>query len=43
MTKEIVIDFLYLDLNVCERCIGVNNVLDEAIEECTSILKKREY
>lgn len=41
MTKKIVIDFLYLDLYVCERCIGVNDVLDEALEECSSILKNQ--
>jgi len=41
--KEIVIDFLYLDLSVCERCQGTENNLDEAIDEASNILKAAGY
>lgn len=30
--RKVVIDYLYLDLNKCERCIGTDEVLDEVIE-----------
>lgn len=29
--KEIVIEYLYLDLNTCDRCVGTDEVLDEVI------------
>lgn len=29
--KEIAIDFLYLDLNTCERCMATDDTLDEAL------------
>lgn len=29
--KELAIDFLYLDLNTCDRCVGTDEVLDEVI------------
>ncbi|HET6784386.1 MAG TPA: DUF2703 domain-containing protein [Erysipelotrichaceae bacterium] len=38
--KKIEIDFLYLDLNVCERCQGSDKNLDEAIELIKPILTK---
>lgn len=41
--KEIVIDFLYLDLSVCERCQGTDKNLDEAISEVSSVLKAAGY
>ncbi|MGB7604425.1 MAG: DUF2703 domain-containing protein [Lutisporaceae bacterium] len=37
--KQILIDFLYLDLSVCERCQGTENNLDEAIREVAGVLK----
>lgn len=37
--KQILIDFLYLDLSVCERCQGTENNLDEAIAEVSGVLK----
>ena len=37
--KQLYIDFLYLDLSVCERCQGTENNLDEAIEEVSGVLK----
>ena len=33
--KQIKIDFLYLDLNVCERCQGTETNLDAAINGYT--------
>ena len=37
--KKILIDFLYLDLSVCERCQGAEKNLDEAIDEVSGVLK----
>ena len=37
--KQLVIDFLYLDLSVCERCQGAENNLDETINEVAEALK----
>ena len=34
-TKEIRIDYLYLDLNTCVRCVGTDKVLEEVIRELT--------
>lgn len=31
--KEIQIDFMYLDLETCDRCCGTDEVLEEAIEK----------
>ena len=31
--KEIRIDYLYLDLNTCDRCMGTDAVLEQVIEE----------
>lgn len=42
-TKDIVIDFLYLDLTICERCKGTENNLDEAINEVSGVLKSAGY
>lgn len=36
---KIVIDFLYLDLNVCTRCQGTDNSLDEALSEVSKVLE----
>lgn len=41
--KDLVIDFLYLDLNVCERCQGTEKNLDQAIQEVSSVLKSAGY
>lgn len=35
----IVIDFLYLDVTVCERCKGTDKNLDESLYEVSNILK----
>lgn len=37
--KQIIIDFLYLDLSVCERCQGTESNLDTAINEVSAVLK----
>lgn len=37
--KKLVIDFLYLDLKVCERCIGTDTVLTDAVGEVAGVLK----
>ena len=41
--KEIVIDFLYLDLSVCARCQGTDANLEDAILEVSSVLKAAGY
>ncbi len=41
--KEIVIDFLYLDLTVCERCQGAESSLDGAIKDVSNVLKAAGY
>lgn len=37
--KRIVIDFLYLDVTVCERCKGTDSSLDEALMEVSKVLE----
>lgn len=37
--KQLVIDFLYLDLSVCTRCKGAENSLDEALKEVSKVLE----
>lgn len=37
--RELVIDFLYLDVTVCDRCQGADNSLDEAISEVYKVLE----
>jgi len=41
--KKIVIDFLYLDLSVCERCQGTESNLEEAVNEVSNVLKAAGY
>lgn len=36
---EIVVDYLYLDLNVCKPCQETEEVLDEAVSEVSMVLK----
>ncbi len=33
--KEVKIDYLYLDLNTCDRCVGTDSVLEKVIKELT--------
>ncbi|MHB1392568.1 MAG: DUF2703 domain-containing protein [Clostridia bacterium] len=37
--RRVVIDFLYLDLNVCEWCRGTDKSLEEALNDISSVLK----
>jgi hypothetical protein len=37
--RTIAIDFLYLDLDVCTRCIGTNTNLEAALSEVSQILR----
>ncbi|MCF6096058.1 DUF2703 domain-containing protein [Thermovorax subterraneus] len=37
--KKIVIDFMYLDLSVCDRCQGTEDSLEEAIAEVKRVLE----
>ena len=37
--KQLLIDFLYLDLSVCERCQGAESNLNQAIDEVSGVLK----
>ena len=41
--KRVVIDFLYLDLTVCERCQGTESNLDSAIKELSAVLQAAGY
>ena len=37
--KQIEIDFLYLDLSVCTRCMGTDASLEAAIEDVSGVLR----
>ena len=37
--RDLIIDFLYLDLNTCERCMGTDETLESALKDCTGILE----
>ena len=37
--KKVVVEYLYLDLQTCERCIGTDNVLDEVMLVLTPALE----
>lgn len=41
--KNLIIDFLYLDLSVCERCRGTDSNLDDAISDVSSVLTSAGY
>lgn len=41
--KEMTIDFLYLDLNICERCIATGETLDEALQALAPIFEALNY
>jgi len=38
--REIDIEFLYLDLEVCDQCKGSESILDEALREVSKVLEK---
>ena len=41
--KQVVVEYLYLDLQSCERCIGTDKVLDEVMEVLTPALEMAGY
>lgn len=41
--KKIVVEYLYLDLQTCDRCIGTDNVLDEVMMTLTPALRLAGY
>ena len=41
--KEVRIEFLYLDLSVCERCQGAQNNLDAALRQVSAVLQSAGY
>lgn len=41
--KQVKVDFLYLDLSVCERCQGTESNLSEAIREVSGVLSAAGY
>ena len=43
MTKKLIIDFLYLDLNVCQRCQGTESALIEALDQSAAQLRNEGY
>ena len=38
-SQEIIVEFLYLDLNVCERCMGTEQNLEAAIARVSPVLE----
>lgn len=43
MLKQLKIDFLYLDLNTCDRCMGTDDTLNEALMELSGVLHTLGY
>ena len=41
--KKVVVEYLYLDLQTCDRCIGTDNVLDEVVAVLSPALKLAGY
>ncbi len=41
--KEIKIDYLFLDLNTCDRCVGTDGVLDEVVDVLRPVLELAGY
>lgn len=41
--KKVRIDYLYLDLQTCDRCIGTDHVLDDVMETLTPALQLAGY
>mgnify|MGYP002411142615 CR=1 FL=1 len=39
MNKKVIIDYLYLDLQTCDRCIGTDTVLEAVVAELTPALE----
>ena len=43
MNKQVKIEYLYLDLVVCDRCVGTDQVLDEAVSAIKPVLEMAGY
>jgi len=41
--KKVLVEYLYLDLQTCDRCIGTDRVLDEVMETLTPALELAGY
>ena len=41
--KSLDIDFMFLDLNICERCITTGETLDEALKSLAPVLQSMNY
>jgi len=41
--KKVLVEYLYLDLQTCDRCIGTDNILDEVMMVLTPALKLAGY
>jgi hypothetical protein len=41
--KPVLVEYLYLDLQVCDRCIGTEQVLDEVLTALTPMLRLAGY
>jgi NAD-dependent dihydropyrimidine dehydrogenase PreA subunit len=41
--KKVLVEYLYLDLDSCERCIGTDNILDEVMMLLTPVLQMAGY
>lgn len=42
-SKKVKVEYLYLDLQTCDRCIGTDKVLEEVLEEVTPALELAGY
>lgn len=41
--KKVLIEFMYIDLTTCDRCLGTDSSLDEAIAEASMFLQNAGY
>ncbi|MDD4376469.1 MAG: arsenite efflux transporter metallochaperone ArsD [Clostridia bacterium] len=41
--KKVIIDFLYLDLNTCKRCIATDEILKKALDILSPVFKVLDY
>lgn len=42
-TKKVMVEYLYLDLKTCDRCMGTDEVLEEVMERITPTLELAGY
>ncbi len=41
--KPVLVEYLYLDLQVCDRCIGTEHVLEEVLTKLSPVLQLAGY